>query len=69
MQKRLLFLFALLVMFASTLSAQVTTSALGGKVTLSGSNEPLIGASVQVVRYCPIKVCKLLFSYLCICTL
>lgn len=50
MQKRLLFLFALLVMFASTLSAQVTTSALGGKVTLSGSNEPLIGASVQVVH-------------------
>lgn len=50
MQKRLLFLFALLVMFASILSAQVTTSALGGKVTLSGSNEPLIGASVQVVH-------------------
>jgi len=50
MFKRLFFLLSLVLFSAASLMAQVTTSSMTGKVSLSGSSEPIIGASVQVVH-------------------
>ena len=50
MRKRILFLIA--VMLTSTLAvmAQITTSALAGKVSIQDTKEEVIGATVQVVH-------------------
>lgn len=48
MQKRLLFLFMLLVSFTTAMMAQITTSGMGGKVTADG--EDVIGATIEVVH-------------------
>ena len=48
MQKRLLFLFMLLVGFTTAMMAQITTSGMGGKVTADG--EDVIGATIEVVH-------------------
>jgi hypothetical protein len=51
MQKRLLFLVALMLTFSLTLMAQITTSSLAGKVTLnSEKGEEVIGATIQAVH-------------------
>lgn len=50
MLKRLYSLIAILTLVSTTMVAQVTTSALGGKVTLSGSDEAVIGATIQAVH-------------------
>ena len=48
MQKRLLFLFMLLVGFSTAMMAQITTSGMSGKVTADG--EDVIGATIEVVH-------------------
>lgn len=48
MQKRLLFLFMLLVGFTTAMMAQITTSGMSGKVTADG--EDVIGATIEVVH-------------------
>ena len=51
MQKRLLFLVAMMLTFSLTLMAQITTSSMAGKVTLDGSDgEEVIGATVIAVH-------------------
>ena len=50
MRKRILFTFALLVAVVCTAMAQVTTSALSGKVAMAADGEPVIGATVQAVH-------------------
>ena len=50
MRKRILFSFALLVAVVCTAMAQVTTSALSGKVAMAADGEPVIGATVQAVH-------------------
>jgi len=51
MQKRILFLIAAVMMALSTITAQVTTSGLSGKVTLDdATGESVIGANVQAVH-------------------
>ena len=51
MQKRLLFLVALLLTMTLTALAQVTTSSLAGKVTLDNANgEEVIGATIQAIH-------------------
>lgn len=50
MRKRILFTFALLVAVVCTAMAQVTTSALSGKVAMATDGEPVIGATVQAVH-------------------
>ncbi len=50
MQKRLFFLVALMLVVATSVMGQVTTSAMTGRVTLQGSNETVIGATVQAVH-------------------
>ena len=51
MQKRLLFLVALMLTFSLTLMAQITTSSMAGKVTLDTANgEEVIGATVVAVH-------------------
>ena len=50
MQKRLLFLMALLLTTTLTALAQVTTSSMAGKVTFEGSTDAIIGATVQAVH-------------------
>lgn len=50
MQKRILFLMSMMVLFCTTIMAQVTTSSMSGKVMLQGTNEQLIGATVQAVH-------------------
>ena len=47
MQKRLFFLMAMLVT-TLTMMAQVTTAGMGGKVTIEGTNETVIGATVTI---------------------
>jgi hypothetical protein len=42
--------FALMLCFVTIATAQVTTSALAGKVLLTDTKEAVIGASVQVVH-------------------
>ena len=48
--KRLLTLMAMMLALVSTMMAQITTSALSGKVTMQDTKEEVIGASVQVVH-------------------
>lgn len=48
MQKRLLFLFMLLIGFTTAMMAQITTSGMSGKVTADG--EDVIGATIEVVH-------------------
>ena len=50
MQKKLFFLVALMLTMTLSVMAQVTTSSMTGKVTMDGSNEEIIGASVQAVH-------------------
>jgi outer membrane protein OmpA-like peptidoglycan-associated protein len=50
MQKRVLFLMSMLLMFSLTAMAQITTSSLTGKVVVEGANESAIGATVQAVH-------------------
>ena len=50
MQKRLAALFVLMLTCSLSIIAQVTSSALTGKVTETSTNETVIGASVQVVH-------------------
>ena len=50
MQKRLFFLVSLMLVLATSMMAQVTTSALNGQVTLKESGEAVIGATVQAVH-------------------
>ena len=49
MQKKLFFLMAMLVTTV-TMMAQVTTAGMSGKVTIEGTNETVIGATVQAVH-------------------
>jgi hypothetical protein len=48
--RRILFLTAMMLTCALTVMAQVTTSALSGKVTMQDTKEDVIGATVQVVH-------------------
>ncbi|WP_276912314.1 TonB-dependent receptor [Hallella colorans] len=48
MQKRLLFLVAMVLMFTTSAIAQITTSGINGKVT--AGNEDVIGATVEAVH-------------------
>ncbi len=50
MQKRFFLLVSLLLVVASSMMAQVTTSSLGGRVTMKGTDETVIGATVQAVH-------------------
>ena len=51
MQKRLIFLVAMLLTMTLTALAQVTTSSLAGKVTLDDANgEEVIGATIQAIH-------------------
>ncbi|SNU12364.1 Outer membrane receptor proteins, mostly Fe transport [Prevotellaceae bacterium KH2P17] len=51
MQKRLFFLVTMLMLFAAGLQAQITTSAMSGKVTLDNAGgEEVVGATIQVVH-------------------
>ena len=50
MQKRFLILTTLLMVFALSAMAQITTSSMAGKVTIEGTNETAIGATVQAVH-------------------
>ena len=48
MQKRLYFLMTLMLVFTTTLMAQITTSGISGKVTAEGEN--VIGATVEAIH-------------------
>lgn len=48
MQKRLLFLISLLLCLTTTMTAQITTSGMNGKVTAGG--EEVIGATIEAVH-------------------
>ncbi|MBM6993593.1 MAG: TonB-dependent receptor [Prevotella sp.] len=48
MQKRLFFLMAMVLMFTTSIMAQITTSGISGKVTADGEN--VIGATVEAVH-------------------
>ena len=50
MQKRFIFLMAMLLTISLTAVAQITTSSLAGQVTFEGSDEAIIGATVQAVH-------------------
>ncbi len=50
MQKRLLLFIALLLTCSLAVMAQVTTSSMSGKVVMQGSDEEVIGATVQAVH-------------------
>ena len=50
MQKRIFFLVAMLLTFTLTTMAQITTSSMAGKVTIEGTSEEVIGATVQAVH-------------------
>ncbi len=50
MQKRLFFLVALMLAVTTSVMGQITTSALSGRVTMQGSDETVIGATVQAVH-------------------
>ena len=49
-QKRILFLVAMLLTMTMSAVAQITTSSMTGKVTVEGSGEEVIGATVQAVH-------------------
>ena len=48
--RRKLFFTAVLLTFVLTISAQITNSALSGKVTMQDTKEEVIGATVQAVH-------------------
>ena len=48
--RRILFLTAMMLTFTLTMMAQVTTSALSGKVTMQDTKEEVIGATVVAVH-------------------
>ena len=48
--KRLLLLSAMMLTFSLTMLAQITTSALSGKVTMQDTKEEVIGATVIAVH-------------------
>ena len=50
MQKRFILLFAMLLTLTMSALAQVTTSSMSGKVTLEGTGEEIIGATVVAVH-------------------
>ena len=50
MQKRLFFLVAMLLTISLGAMAQITTSSMAGKVTFEGSDEAIIGATIQAVH-------------------
>ena len=50
MQKRVFFLVAMLLTFTLTTMAQITTSSMAGKVSIEGTSEEVIGATVQAVH-------------------
>ncbi|MBP3788974.1 MAG: TonB-dependent receptor [Prevotella sp.] len=50
MQKRFFFLMALLLTMSLTAMAQITTSSMAGRVTVEGTTESVIGATVQAVH-------------------
>lgn len=50
MQKRFFFLMTLLLTVSLTAMAQITTSSMAGKVTIEGTSEAVIGATVQAVH-------------------
>ena len=50
MLKRLFFLVSLLLTLSLTAMAQITTSSMAGKVTIEGTTEEVIGATVQAVH-------------------
>ena len=50
MLKRLFFLVSLLLTLSLTAKAQITTSSMAGKVTIEGTTEEVIGATVQAVH-------------------
>ena len=50
MQKRIFFLVAMLLTFTLTTMAQITTSSMAGKVSIEGTSEEVIGATVQAVH-------------------
>jgi hypothetical protein len=50
MQKRFFFLMTLLLTMSLTAMAQITTSSMAGKVTIEGTTETVIGATVQAVH-------------------
>ncbi|MBR1402399.1 MAG: TonB-dependent receptor [Prevotella sp.] len=50
MQKRILFLMLMAMLTVTSAMAQIITSAMGGKVTIAGSNEEVIGATIQAVH-------------------
>ena len=50
MQKKLFFLFTLMLTMTMSVMAQVTTSSMAGKVTFEGSDETIIGATVVAVH-------------------
>ncbi len=50
MQKKLHFLLSLMLLCATTVMAQVTTSSMSGKVTLQGTNEEIVGATIQATH-------------------
>ena len=50
MRKRIFFLMALMLNTTLTIMAQITTSALTGKVSIKDTKEEVIGATVQVVH-------------------
>ena len=50
MQKRFFFLMALLLTMSVAAMAQITTSSMAGKVTVEGTSEEVIGATVQAVH-------------------
>lgn len=50
MQKRILFLVSMMMIVCHSIMAQVTTSSMNGKVTLKGTGEQLVGATIQAVH-------------------
>ena len=50
MQKRFFLLMSIVLMSVTSMMAQVTTSSLSGRVTLKGTDETVIGATVQAVH-------------------
>ncbi len=50
MQKRLFFLVSFMLVLATSVMGQITTSALSGRVTIQETNETVIGATVQAVH-------------------
>ena len=48
--RRILFLSAMLLTFSLTMMAQITNSAMSGKVTMQDTKEEVIGATVVAVH-------------------